>query len=342
MPGRKYTAGSLYRYGFNGKENDNDVKGEGNLQDYGMRIYDTRLGRFLSEDPITNEYPWLTPYQFAANSPIWAIDIDGLEPDKDTDPANSSKNNASDADRLSMLYPSKHPIEIGLRRLLGFKDDKPIELMQTAVKAQLQRVLVNKSLQELNNSMLRNGEIDFAGYSKLNLKYQSEIDDASSKAAVAISTVYKWAQADQKYINTYNSLVAIRNKAIEEFATIASAAIPVETLVIPLIKYIPTGFKVTNFGLFKLGVNYSVGSGLSGKTVFHYESRNMILRLDYHNLAASKNPIIRKFLHYHYSDLRLPKGTAGNSPSRHLQLGTGINITSSEQLKLGKVFKVWF
>jgi len=77
MPGRKYTAGSGYRYGFNGKENDKDA-GEG-VQDYGMRIYDGRLGRFLSVDPITDKYPQLTPYQFASNSPIAGIDLDGLE-----------------------------------------------------------------------------------------------------------------------------------------------------------------------------------------------------------------------------------------------------------------------
>ena len=79
MPGRKYTAGTQYRYGFNGKENDNEVKGEGNQQDYGMRVYDPRLGKFLSVDPISNEYPELTPYQFASNTPIQAIDLDGLE-----------------------------------------------------------------------------------------------------------------------------------------------------------------------------------------------------------------------------------------------------------------------
>lgn len=80
MPGRKYAASSSkYRYGFNGKENDNDVKGEGNQQDYGMRIYDPRIAKFLSVDPITKEYAELTPYQFASNSPILNIDIDGLE-----------------------------------------------------------------------------------------------------------------------------------------------------------------------------------------------------------------------------------------------------------------------
>ena len=70
---------NAYRYGFNGKENDNDVKGEGNQQDYGMRIYDPRLGRFSSVDPITKQYPELTPYQFASNSPVSGIDLDGLE-----------------------------------------------------------------------------------------------------------------------------------------------------------------------------------------------------------------------------------------------------------------------
>jgi len=81
MPGRKYqnVAASKYRYGFNGKENDYEVKGDGNQQDYGERIYDPRLGKFLSVDPVTNKYPMLTPYQFASNSPIAGIDLDGLE-----------------------------------------------------------------------------------------------------------------------------------------------------------------------------------------------------------------------------------------------------------------------
>ena len=69
----------MYRYGFNGKENDNEVKGAGNQQDYGMRIYDPRVGRFLSVDPLTNAYPYYTPYQYAGNKPVWCIDIDGLE-----------------------------------------------------------------------------------------------------------------------------------------------------------------------------------------------------------------------------------------------------------------------
>jgi RHS repeat-associated protein len=80
MPGRKYSAGTQYRYGFNGKENDNEVKGEGNQQDYGMRIYDPRLGRFLSNDPLSKNFPYYSPYQFAGCNPIRNIDLDGGEP----------------------------------------------------------------------------------------------------------------------------------------------------------------------------------------------------------------------------------------------------------------------
>ena len=79
MPGRTYSAGTDYRYGFNGKENDDEVKGEGNQQDYGMRIYDVRIGRFLSQDPLTDEFAWWSPYQFAGNTPVNAIDLDGME-----------------------------------------------------------------------------------------------------------------------------------------------------------------------------------------------------------------------------------------------------------------------
>ena len=79
QPGRKYSAGDAYRYGFNGKENDNEVKGESNQQDYGMRIYDPRLGRFLSVDPLVASYPSWSPYPFAMNRPIDGIDLDGKE-----------------------------------------------------------------------------------------------------------------------------------------------------------------------------------------------------------------------------------------------------------------------
>ena len=72
---RSYTS-SLYRFGFNGKENDKET-GE---QDYGMRIYDPRIAKFLSLDPLSKKYPFYSPYQFAGDMPIKFIDLDGAEP----------------------------------------------------------------------------------------------------------------------------------------------------------------------------------------------------------------------------------------------------------------------
>ena len=77
MPSRNITASTAYRYGFNGKELDPNM--DGNNYDYGFRIYNPQIGKFLSVDPLTKSYPWYTPYQFAGNKPIWAIDVDGLE-----------------------------------------------------------------------------------------------------------------------------------------------------------------------------------------------------------------------------------------------------------------------
>ena len=43
-------------------------------------MYDPRLCRFPSVDPLTHDYPWYTPFQFAGNNPIKFIDLDGGEP----------------------------------------------------------------------------------------------------------------------------------------------------------------------------------------------------------------------------------------------------------------------
>jgi RHS repeat-associated protein len=69
-----------YRYGYNGKEQDNEVKGNGLSYDYGARMYDPRLGKFMSRDPKEGIYPFWSPYLYAANSPLRFIDIDGEGP----------------------------------------------------------------------------------------------------------------------------------------------------------------------------------------------------------------------------------------------------------------------
>jgi len=68
-----------YRFGFGGMEKDDEIKGSGNSLDFGARIYDSRLGRWLALDPLMKEYPSWSPYLGIGNSPILYIDIDGRE-----------------------------------------------------------------------------------------------------------------------------------------------------------------------------------------------------------------------------------------------------------------------
>jgi RHS repeat-associated protein len=95
MPGREYTSQSAarYRFGFNGKEGDSEIIGQGNQIAFEARIYDSRLGRFLSLDPKLRTYPWQTPFGYFKNCPLSIIDFKGMgdkQIDKQEDNLNES------------------------------------------------------------------------------------------------------------------------------------------------------------------------------------------------------------------------------------------------------------
>ncbi|MDQ3072655.1 MAG: hypothetical protein M3Q97_05275 [Bacteroidota bacterium] len=80
MEGRTFAATSgKYRYGFNGMERDDEVKGSGNSLNYKYRMHDPRLGRFFTVDPLFKDYPWNSPYAFSENRVIDRIELEGLE-----------------------------------------------------------------------------------------------------------------------------------------------------------------------------------------------------------------------------------------------------------------------
>ena len=68
-----------YRYGFQGQERDDEIKGKGNSLNYTYRMHDPRLGRFFAVDPLFRDYPWYTPYQFSGNKVIAFVELEGLE-----------------------------------------------------------------------------------------------------------------------------------------------------------------------------------------------------------------------------------------------------------------------
>ncbi len=72
--GGSKASAEVYRYRYNGKEQDNEICGEGDVIDFGSRIYDCRLGRWISTDRLSQFY---SPYVNDADNPIRHYDLDG-------------------------------------------------------------------------------------------------------------------------------------------------------------------------------------------------------------------------------------------------------------------------
>jgi len=78
LPNR-HESSNEYRYGFQGQEKDDEIKGEGNSLNYKYRMHDPRVGRFFAVDPLTSKYPHYSPYQFSGNKVIQFVELEGLE-----------------------------------------------------------------------------------------------------------------------------------------------------------------------------------------------------------------------------------------------------------------------
>jgi RHS repeat-associated protein len=78
LPGRFETSAG-YRYGFQGQEKDNELKGEGNSLNYEYRMHNPRVGRFFAVDPLAAKYPYNSTYAFSENRVIDGVELEGLE-----------------------------------------------------------------------------------------------------------------------------------------------------------------------------------------------------------------------------------------------------------------------
>ena len=76
MPGMN--GGEYFRYGFGSMEMDDEIKGvKGSSYDYGARMLDVRVGRWLSIDPKTAKQASQSPYKAMLNNPIYWVDPKG-------------------------------------------------------------------------------------------------------------------------------------------------------------------------------------------------------------------------------------------------------------------------
>ena len=73
-PGRSWNSGD-YRFGYTGHEKESDLAEGVYTTEY--RLLDTRLGRWLSVDPLYMKYSGMSSYNYCAGNPVWFLDING-------------------------------------------------------------------------------------------------------------------------------------------------------------------------------------------------------------------------------------------------------------------------
>jgi len=119
---KRHGSTDVYRYGFQGQEKDDEVKGEGNSYNYKYRMHDPRIGRFFAVDPLASKYPYLTPYQFSSNTPIMAVELEGLESSEQPNENESMNlgvtdpnNHCSDTDCSTVSTPKTLPYQGGIK-----------------------------------------------------------------------------------------------------------------------------------------------------------------------------------------------------------------------------------
>jgi RHS repeat-associated protein len=103
-----------YRYGFQGQEKDDEVKGEGNSINYKYRMHDPRVGRFFAVDPLASDYPHNSPYAFSENVVINAVELEGLEKVE----VNESKNEVTITATVAVYDPDNNLSDADLNSLM--------------------------------------------------------------------------------------------------------------------------------------------------------------------------------------------------------------------------------
>jgi len=82
MEGRSGNFGQAdVRYRYTGKERDI----ESGYDYFGARYYDSRVGRWLSMDPLSHRFPGFSPYEFSISNPVNYFDPDGRSTRKQRD-----------------------------------------------------------------------------------------------------------------------------------------------------------------------------------------------------------------------------------------------------------------
>lgn len=206
MPGRSVSLGG-YRFGFNGIEKDDEIKGSGNSYSFEYRVHDSRTGRFFSVDPLFKNYPWNSTYAFAENRVIDGIDLEGLEFYQTTkkgmtylfyEAPKSGNGSATDPMRAkgSPVATIKKPNNTTTIHSVSFKEAEQNTFFASATINNISGNVKSSSLDIGTSQKLRNGgDVSLTQFAP----YENETSSYGTHSGVAIKLNFKNANSSSVY-----------------------------------------------------------------------------------------------------------------------------------------------
>lgn len=211
--GRSSAETSLKRYRYVGKEQDEETR----LYYYGARYYAAWLAKFVSVDPLKDQFPHLTPFQYASNDPLGAIDIDGLESTKEVTDQEATNHPESRIKNPDLFIPGAGE-EIGDPKIL--LDSQLAELLEV-YNAASQLLSLTESRIELYANAVDDGYEAIEDYERkksIISFFARGWGDIITEGIFGYTEekVYgqleKWQNELQSYINSYEQLATALNE----------------------------------------------------------------------------------------------------------------------------------
>lgn len=183
-----------YRYGFQGQELDNEIKGEGNSINYTFRMHDPRVGRFFAPDPLEKSYPWNSTYAFSENRVIDGVELEGLEFENFM--SKIKRWTGSGADALEIQKPDAGSIQLQSYKVTVEKTKVSLDKLKEILLSKPQHILDSKNAEfkpEFKGNKMDVGDnirIDIFG--PLNNSYVEvgSIEKTKEKISVTFLTKY--------------------------------------------------------------------------------------------------------------------------------------------------------